>query len=109
MYMYMYIHWYGCCLKKHNGTIGFAPEKYNELQLFHYPFHFRRLLVSAIVHYNGSKYLTKSSEKRTRDKKRKYRDKIGITRHIIMHQVLYMYMSSFSLSNCTIYMNIGIV
>ena len=28
-YMYMYIHWYRCCLKKHthNGTVGFAPEK----------------------------------------------------------------------------------
>ena len=43
--------------------------------------------------------ITKSSKKRTRDKnlqfrKRDYiksrRDKIGITRHIMMHQVLYI-------------------
>ena len=36
MYMYMYVHWYKCCWKKltHSGTIGFAPEKHNEPQLF---------------------------------------------------------------------------
>ena len=35
MYMYMYVHRYRCCLKKHtSGTAGFVPENYNEPQLF---------------------------------------------------------------------------
>ena len=35
MYMYMYVHRYRCCLKKHtSGTVGFASENYNEPQLF---------------------------------------------------------------------------
>ena len=35
MYMYMYVHRYRCCLKKHTSrTVGFAPENYNEPQLF---------------------------------------------------------------------------
>ena len=35
MYMYMYVHRYRCCLKKHtSGTVGFAPENYNKPQLF---------------------------------------------------------------------------
>ena len=34
-YVHVHVNWYRCCLKKHtSGTVGFAPENYNEPQFF---------------------------------------------------------------------------
>ena len=41
MYMYMYVLWYRCCLKKqntHSGTVGFAPESIMNHNCFINPF-----------------------------------------------------------------------